>query len=124
MQGEYEYEYCLIPFDNDFDEALSNGYDFSYPKLFAIQEARHDGKDKLVGINIETQGTLLLSAVKKAEEGNAVVVRMYNPLENTAHILSKQAFAKTNLAEKADEDTVNNYDVAAKKIATLKFQIQ
>ncbi len=121
MQGEYEYSYCLIPFDNDFATAAANGYNFTYPKLCALQEERHDGLDALKGVRLEAQGTLLTSAVKKAESDNSVIVRMYNPLQDTARILSKQAFRKTNLAENADEELVNECDVASKKIVTLKF---
>jgi alpha-mannosidase len=121
MQGEYEYSYCLIPYDTDFDKAVSNGYDFTYPKLFAIQSANHDGVDALNGVHVETDGTLLLSAVKKAETSDEVIVRMYNPMQDTARITSKQAFRQTNLAETADGATVNTCDVASKKIVTLKF---
>ena len=121
MQGEYEYSYCLIPFDKDFAEAVSNGYDFTYPKLCAIQSANHGGVDALNGVHIETDGTLLLSAVKKAETSDEVIVRMYNPMQDTARITSKQAFRQTNLAETEDGATVNTCDVASKKIVTLKF---
>lgn len=122
MQGEYEYEYGLIPFSDDFDTALSNGYDFSYPKLFAVQEARHDGKDGLVGVNVETKGTLLLSAVKKAEKGDGVIVRMYNPLQETAYIHCEQAFSQTNLAETADGEICTECDVPSKKIVSIKMK--
>lgn len=121
MQGEYEYSYCLIPFDTDFADAAVNGYDFTYPKLCSLQADRHDGVDALKGVSVETQGTLLTSAVKKAEKGNGIIVRMYNPLQDTARIFSKQAFSKTNLAETADEVLANECEVASKKIVTIKF---
>ena len=121
MQGDYEYSYCLIPFDADLETAVENGYNFTYPKLCAIQAERHDGVDALKGVCVETEGTLLTSAVKKAEADNGVIVRMYNPLQDTARISSKQAFRKTNLAENADEALANACDVASKKIVTIKF---
>ena len=121
MQGEYTYSYCLIPFDADFAQAVENGYNFTYPKLSAMQETNHDGLDALKGVNLQTQGTLLLSAVKKAEDSNEVIVRMYNPLQETANIQSAQAFKITNLAEKEDGAATTACEVASKKIVTLKF---
>ena len=121
MQGEYTYSYCLIPFDEDFAEAVSDGYNFAYPKLCAMQAESHNGVDTLNGIHIETQGTLLTSAVKKAEKSDGVIVRMYNPLQAAAHITSEKTFVQTNLAENADGDVVNECDVASKKIVTIKF---
>lgn len=122
MQGEYEYSYCIIPFDEDFSVAVRSGYDFSYPKLCALQEARHEGKDKLAGVNFETQGTLLLSAVKKAEKNDDVIVRMYNPMQETAHISSAKEFSQTNLAENLQEEWVTEYDVASKKIVSIRIK--
>ena len=122
MQGEYEYSYCLIPFDTDFAQAVENGYNFTYPKLSAIQADSHDGVDKLNGVNIQTQGTLLLSAVKKAEKDNSVIVRLYNPLQDTAKIHAEKAFQITNLAETQEGETTNDYDVSTKKIVTLKIK--
>jgi alpha-mannosidase len=121
MQGEYKYSYCLIPFDTDFSGAVENGYHFTYPKLCALQADKHDGMDELKGINVTTEGTLLTSAVKKAEADNSVVVRMYNPLQDTARIVAKQAFRKTNLAENADENFANECEISSKKIVTIKF---
>lgn len=121
MQGEYDYSYCVIPFDNDFSAALTNGYNFTYPKLSAVQEAAHDGLDALKGVSIETDGTLLLSAVKKAEKSSDIIVRMYNPLQETAKISAKQAFKQTNLAETEDSEAVTEIDVLSKKIITLKI---
>ena len=121
MQGEYEYSYCLIPFDTDFSDAVENGYNFTYPRLCGLQADKHDGMDELKGVNVTTEGTLLTSAVKKAEADSSVVVRMYNPLQNTARIVSKQMFRKTNLAENVDENLVSDCEVSSKKIVTLKF---
>ena len=121
MQGEYEYSYCLIPFDGDFEAAATNGYNFSYPKLCALQADNHAGVDALKGVSVETKGTLFTSAIKKAEKDNGVIVRMYNPMQTAASISSAQAFQKTNLAETANEGTVNACEVGAKKILTVKF---
>ena len=121
MQGEYDYSYCVIPFDEDLENAIANGYDFTYPKLCAIQEMNHDGADALKGVHLDTEGTLLLSAVKKAEKDNGVIVRMYNPLQTTAIIKATTAFVPTNLAETEEGERVNEYTVGAKKIATLKI---
>jgi alpha-mannosidase len=121
MQGTYDYSYCIIPFDDDFFAAVTNGYNFTYPKLSAVQEAAHDGLDALKGVSIETDGTLLLSAVKKAEKSSDIIVRMYNPLQETAKISAKQAFKQTNLAETEDSEAVTEIDVLSKKIVTLKI---
>ena len=121
MQGEYEFSYCLIPFDTDFATAVESGYNYTYPKLLAMQENRHEGEDSLNGIDLTIDGTLLLSAVKKAEKSGEVIVRLYNPLQDTAKITAKQAFKQTNLAEKEDGEAVMKVDVLSKKIITLKI---
>ena len=122
MQGTYTYEYCLIPYDEDFAAAVTNGYNFTYPKLCAMQEANHDGVDALKGVHMETEGTLLVSSVKKAEKSNDVIVRMYNPMQDTARMKAKEAFTLTNLAENVDGETVKEYDVLSKKIVTVKVR--
>jgi alpha-mannosidase len=121
MQGEYEYSYCLIPFDTDFSSAVENGYNFTYPRLCALQVDKHDGVDVLKGVNMEIQGTLLTTAVKKAETDNGVIVRMYNPLQDVAIVSSSQPFQKTNLAETTNESKVTECEVTPKKILTIKF---
>ena len=121
MQGEYEYSYCLIPFDGDFASVAERGCNFSYPKLCALQADKHDGVDALKGVSVETQGVLFTSAVKKAEKDNGVIVRMYNPLQDIASVSSKQTFQKTNLAENVNESVVNECEVGPKKILTIKF---
>ena len=86
MQGEYEYSYCLIPFDADFSGAVERGYDFTYPKLCALQEGKHDGVDALKGVNVTTEGTLLTSAVKKAEKDNGLIVRFYDAYDCKSNV--------------------------------------
>ena len=122
MQGDFEYSYCLIPFDGDFAAAAVNGYNFTYPKLCALQSDNHDGIDALKSVHVETKGTLFTSAVKKAEADNGIIVRMYNPLQDTASIASKQSFQKTNLAETANDGNANECEVASKKIVTIRFK--
>ena len=121
MQGEYSYEDCIIPFGDDFATALTKGYDFSYPKLSAIQEGSHTGKAALNGVTLNVEGTTLLSAVKKAETNGDVIVRMYNPLQETATVRGK-AFAQTNLAETECGDSVTECNVGSKKIVTLRIK--
>ncbi len=121
MQGEFAYDYCLIPFDKDFADAVVGGYNFSYPKLTAIQAENHGGVEALQGVDMQTQGTLLVSAVKKAENSDDVIVRLYNPMQDTAKLQSKRAFAQTNLAESLDGECVTECEVASKKIVTVKI---
>ena len=121
MQGEYEYNYCLIPFDADFANAAENGYNFAYSKLCALQSEKHDGLDALKGVSVDVQGTLLTTAVKKSEKDSDVIVRIYNPLQKDAYIQSEQKFQKTNLAETIDEDKADKCKVGPKKIVTIKF---
>ena len=111
----------MIPFDEDFDTAVVNGYNFSYPKLCAVQESKHDGQDKLQGVSMQTQGTLLLSAVKKAEKDDGVIVRLYNPLQETATLKAKTSFRPINLAETEEGGAVTECAVASKKIITVKI---
>ena len=87
----------------------------------ATQAHAQSWLDALKGVSIETDGTLLLSAVKKAEKSSDIIVRMYNPLPETAKISAKQAFRQTNLAETEDGEAVTEIDVSSKKIITLKI---
>ena len=122
MQGEYEYEYCVTPFGDDLEAVLSNSYNFSYPKLCARAENRHEGLDSLADLHFDTEGVLLVSAVKKAEESDDVIVRMYNPLRTTAFVRSEKKFSKTNMAETLAGEEVTRCDVKSKKILTVRVK--
>jgi len=78
-RGHHHFSYALYPHAGDWKQALTvrHGYDFNY-KLQAMQVQEHGGKwtprQSLVTIEPEN---VVLTAVKKAEDGDALILRFY-----------------------------------------------
>jgi len=78
-RGHHHFGYSLYPHAGDWKQALTvrKGYEFNY-KLQAKQVQAHDGQlpaeHSYVGI---PQENVVLTAVKKAEDGNSVLLRFY-----------------------------------------------
>ena len=78
-RGHHEFRYSLYPHSGDWKQALTvrRGYEFNYP-LSAFQVEAHEGElppqHSFVGI---TGDNVVLTAVKKAEDGDALLFRFY-----------------------------------------------
>ncbi len=134
--GEYSFDYAIYPHAGDWQtaEVWKQANQHNVPMMIA-QTGAHDGKLPLVYSFLETSHSqLIVSAVKKAEDSNMVVVRFYNTTESdisNAAIKLKGAFdAKLlNLNEEvigdaAFKDETVTIDSPSKKIITLGFVVE
>jgi alpha-mannosidase len=81
MPGTTEVRYAIYPHAGDWESGavLREAEDFCLP-LVAAQSGRGEGTLPREASLLEVQpASLVLSAVKKAEEGDALIVRLYNP---------------------------------------------
>jgi alpha-mannosidase len=78
-EGRHEFTYSLYPHGETWREALTvrRGYELNYP-LLARQLEKHEGelKDEFSFIRIQPDN-VVLTAAKKAEEENALILRFY-----------------------------------------------
>jgi alpha-mannosidase len=112
-QGMQHFSYALYPHQGDWKQALTveHGYDFNYP-LTATQVAAHTGKLPAVHSYVSVSSpTVILTALKKAEDSNALVLRMYESAGKSQQVEvaipagARQATV-TNLMENEDGSPV------------------
>ncbi len=87
--GKHQFSYAVLPHRGDWREGdvLAEAATFNQPLLWAKRSARDQGHRVLA-----VDGRLLLDTVKPAEDGDAVVVRLYDPYAQRG-----QAVFKTRL---------------------------
>jgi alpha-mannosidase len=109
-RGHHEFTYSLYPHSGDWKHALTvrRGYEFNYP-LYAFQVEAHDGvlppRHSFVGI---TGDNVILTALKKSEDGDALILRFYEWAGKSANVGvnlpdGATAAALTNLMEKPQQ---------------------
>lgn len=121
MQGAFEAEYSLMPHAGDWHAAQSwrGAHAFNAPlhtqtrvsQILPLRNAHRDERASLPasGQLVELKGQVLLTALKRAEEGAALIVRFVNPTPQTqavtlgTHWGIKQA-RRMDLRESALED--------------------
>jgi alpha-mannosidase len=108
-RGHHQFSYSLYPHSGDWKQALTvrRGYEFNYP-LRGFQVEAHDGslpaQHSFAGI---TGDNVVLTALKKAEDSDALLLRFYEWAGKTGDvqvILPEGASRATltNLMEKPD----------------------
>ena len=78
-RGHHHFSYALYPHDGDWKTALTvrHGYEYNYP-LNAEQVEAHTGTMPLEHSFIAVQpSNVVLTAVKKAEDSNGLIIRFY-----------------------------------------------
>jgi alpha-mannosidase len=78
-RGHHHFSYALYPHAGDWKQALTvqRGYDYNY-KLVGTQVEAHTGVLPLEHSFIASEAqNVVVTAVKKAEDGDALIVRMY-----------------------------------------------
>jgi alpha-mannosidase len=79
-RGRQQFVYSLYPHDGTWQTAMSErrGYEFNY-SLTALQEPQHEGtfgtEHSFLQVN---DPSIILTAVKKSEDGNALILRAYD----------------------------------------------
>ncbi len=84
--GEHTFEYAIIPHAGDWSQAAGAAYAFAAP-LRAVRTGVHGGSLPPVGhllevepeaLTVHTLRALRVSAIKRSEDGQALIVRLYN----------------------------------------------
>jgi len=112
-RGHHQFTYSLYPHAGDWKQALTvrRGYEFNYP-LRAQQVEAHDGslpaEHSFAGV---TGDNVALTAVKKAEDSDALLFRIYEWAGKAGNVhiqvpSGATSAALTNLMEKAESNTL------------------
>jgi len=106
-EGKHEFTYAMYPHAAGWREAqtVRRGYELNYP-LLAIQARQHAGslKDEFSFVDAQP-ATVVLTAVKKAEDDSALVLRFYEWAGKEADVKLRlpcgaQAASETDLMER------------------------
>jgi len=106
-RGHHQFSYSLYPHSGDWKQALTvrRGYEFNYP-LRAFQVEAHDGNlpAERSFVSIEG-GNVVLTALKKTEDGDALLLRFYEWAGKTGDVQislpqGASTASLTNLMEK------------------------
>ncbi len=109
MPGAWTFEYALIPHAGDWrsnEAEVQRQAQMVQTPLRAVMEQSHNGPLPLEGSLVElSPGRLVVSAIKRAERKEALVVRFYNPLETEqeATLTIGPAFSDAHLARLDEE---------------------
>ncbi|MHB1007563.1 MAG: alpha-mannosidase [Chloroflexota bacterium] len=87
LLGTHTFDYALLPHAGDWEQVLAQAHAFASP-LRTVGTPLHLGSLPSGASFVSIQpASLVLSAVKDAEDGDGVIVRLYNP--STAHALAR-----------------------------------
>jgi alpha-mannosidase len=109
-RGHHQFSYSLYPHAGDWRRALTvrRGYEFNY-KLRAFQVEVHEGRLPAYHSFLAIAGdNVVLTALKKTEDGDALLIRLYEWAGKTADVRislpeSATAASFTNLMEKPEK---------------------
>ena len=135
--GLHRFEYSIVPHAGSWEEARVwvQAHQHDVP-MYCIQTDAHDGDLPMAHSFLDvTPSELLVTAVKKAEDRDTVIVRFFNIFDKQIHgatvRMDRAASARaTNLNEEPERelimgaDGVVKFDVPAKKIVTVEFTLE
>ncbi|MEN6358076.1 MAG: glycoside hydrolase family 38 C-terminal domain-containing protein [Armatimonadota bacterium] len=134
MIGEHTFEYAIYPHSGDWEEAKSwvQAHEFNEPLIIG-QTGVHDGDLPMEKSFIENNDDrFILSAIKKAESDDALILRGFNTGSNSLDVnlgvdCARKA-EKTDLSEKSTGEAdlskgVISAKVASKQIVSFKIDI-
>ncbi|MBM3499195.1 MAG: hypothetical protein FJX74_11050 [Armatimonadetes bacterium] len=132
-EGEHTFRYAILPYRGGWFAAgvAAEAHAFNAP-LAAAQTGAHGGPLAAAGsfVRVEPEG-LVLSAVKPAEDGQSVIVRVYNPTgEPIAGRVSVAGAGEAALVRLSEETLRGlelqggsaSVEVGPKRIVTLAFR--
>jgi len=132
LKKEMTFSYSVIPYAaNEKAAAFRSGYTFAGDFVAVSQTDCHEGTIASNESAVEVEGDYIaFSTLKKAENSDNAVLRIYNVSENEQKVSIKlntklfSAISLTNLAESEDEavalsNGIAEISIAPKKIATL-----
>lgn len=130
--GRHNFRYALLPHADDFRQAgvIEEGYRFNVPLL--VQPAcRAAGQPKAQSFFQVDQPSVVIDAVKKAEDSDSLIVRLYESHGGRCRVklsspLPIQFVSRCNLLEEEEEalewkDGGVCFDILPFKIVTLKL---
>jgi alpha-mannosidase len=131
MQGRWNFQYSLIPHEGGWENGFQQAHNFARP-MRAIRTSRGRGELAAEGSFLEVEpATVILSALKVAEDDGSTIVRVYNisnePVE--ARVRLKAPCSSVGLADLNEEnderiemeDGIVRLPLKANEIVTLKF---
>jgi len=134
--GTHTFEYSIIPHQHDViqSRAYIQAYLFNSPLLGFNVSTNNKGilPDSLKLISVDSD-KVILSAVKKSEKGDNLIVRLFNPINETINLnIELYKMFKNVSIENLKEETIEklketdnnviNIDIKPFKIITLLFQ--
>lgn len=145
LQGEQRYRYAFVPHSGDYENALEQVEAFRHPlysvqKDFLEEESMPDYVAPVRDLNwegefIHVAGDCVLTAIKPAEDGDGIIVRMYNPLERDGearlriadgfHLVraARVRLDETELEELSAANHCIHLTAQAKQILTLRLHM-
>ncbi|MBQ7572765.1 MAG: alpha-mannosidase [Clostridia bacterium] len=115
--GELTFNYCIYPFNRNETKMLAEK--LSAP-VKAVQTSKGDGKRGDTASFLEIPDELVLTALKKAEDSNNLIIRLFNPTKQSVTGEFKGRFKNAravNLNEEFEKDldlkevTVKPYEI-------------
>ncbi|MCG2676239.1 glycosyl hydrolase-related protein, partial [bacterium] len=82
--GKHEFEYSILPYCRTWEEAQiwKQTIDFNVPLIGSRIEGKGELPQEFSFLSVEPD-ELVISAIKKAEENNSLIVRLYNITDRT-----------------------------------------
>jgi alpha-mannosidase len=119
-RGHHQFSYSLYPHSGDWKQALTvrRGYEFNYT-LSAFQVEPHEGslpaEHSFVGV---TEDNVVLTALKKTEDGDALLLRFYESAGKNAdvHITLPEGTTAASLTDLMEKPTGETLSVANHQI--------
>lgn len=135
--GLHRFEYSILPHSGGWQEAQvwRQAYQHDVP-LYCIQTGVHDGDLPMEHSFLQVEPPeLLVTAVKKAEDRDSVIVRFFNITDSQVHnarirLHGAVAARKADLNEECGQDLIMDadggvrIDVPARKIVTIDFTLE
>jgi alpha-mannosidase len=128
-QGEHHFRYALYPFNGMVEHAVAAGLRFNVP-LLARQTGTTEAEESYFAVE---PATVIVDTVKKAEDSDALIVRLYESCGGRAQVtlrspLNVQSVTRCNLLEEDEENlewqggTVQ-FEITPFKVVTLKLVV-
>jgi len=133
-EGAHEFTYSIYPHAGSWSDALTvrRGYELNYP-LISLQTEKHQGQlnDEFSFFSVGADN-VVITAVKKAEDDGALVIRFYEWAGKSGDVLVRlppgaESAAETDLMEKPTRNLplqTGNIAVSTKpyEIKTVRVQ--
>ncbi|MCL2013392.1 MAG: glycosyl hydrolase-related protein [Oscillospiraceae bacterium] len=134
--GDLEYNYALYPHSGDWrtGEVLTTAYDYKVD-IKAVQGVSRAGSLPSAASFLKLDsdpGDIMVSAVKQAENGDGLIVRLWNSTEREINVTAESLLPVTSVSKLRMDESVKEADIAVDggkftvkaaphKIVTLKL---